>query len=249
MAKKPDTTVEIAPDPNGLGERFMAAFNDMEHRIRESGRPKDSLSALSKDFFNRRGLSFHLDAFSDFVDLRNTLAHGRHFRGGLLATPAPEVVEQIEALRDLVMSPPRALTILDKQTIVSCDVADSLDDVLPLIAEYGYTNIPVHDGPRHVGLLTPRALANWLAVSWDEANAVHSVPVGEVLEHAGDKDQPVFAGPDVSVAEVVQALVGDATTTRAPAVLITADGSQSKALLAIATGGDLPRLVKALDLV
>lgn len=245
---RPDDVVEIAPDPDGRGERFMAAFNDIEHRIRETGRGKDSLAALSKEFFSRRGLSFHLDAFSDFVDLRNTLAHGRHFRGGLLATPAPEVVEQIEALRDLVLSPPRALTILDKQSIVSCDVTDQLDDVLPLMAEYGYTNIPVHGGPRHVGLLTPRALARWLADSWDRGGSVRSAPVSDVLEHASDADEPVFVGPDASVADVVRHLMGDATTPRAPAVLLTADGSRSKALVGIATAGDLPRLVRALDL-
>lgn len=246
---RPDGKTLIAPDPAGLGERFMAAFNDIEHRIRETGRPKDSLSQLSRDFFTRRGLAFHIDAFSDFVDLRNTLAHGRHFRGALLATPAPEVVAEVEALRELVVSPPRAVDVLGRQQIVTCAIDDDLDAVLPLMAEHGYSQIPVHDTKgRHVGLLTPQALARWLADSWRVQERVRSVPVSEILAYAKDSERARFLTTAATVADVVEALTGDATHPRVPAVLLTPDGSTRQAIVAIATAGDLPRLVEVLAL-
>lgn len=246
-SRDPLGTTAIPPDPAGLGERFMAAFTDIEAAIRRAEGERGSFAEVSRDYFVARGMRQHLDALGDFADLRNTLAHGRHFASGLLATPAPEVVAQIERLRDLVVAPPTALSVVGASDVVRCGVQDRLEAVLPKLAEHGYGQLPVYDGSAYVGLFTYRALARWLAAAWSRLDGVGSTSVREVLEHAEPKEAAVFVAATASVPQVVAAL-SMTTSPGTPAVIITRGGKPSEPPLAIATAGDLGRLVAVLRL-
>lgn len=238
----------IAPDPGGLGERFLSAFNDIEARVRHDGPRKESLGKLSRAFLARRGLLQHVDALTDFVELRNTLVHGRHFTSGLLATPAPEVVAEIEKLRDLVVAPPRALDVLTSHDVITCTPDDEIGDVLEVVAEHGFSVVPVIAGGRVLGAVTSHALARWLAHVWSKPGPVPSVRVGTVLRYARDTDAVVVLRPEATVADVVAALGASVDATvgaGAAAVLVAHDPARP---LAIATAGDLPRLTRVLSL-
>lgn len=247
---EPDLPVDAISNTNlDAAERFLAAFNDIEATVRGTFRgSKDSFASLSRKFFTSRGLSRHLDALGDFVDLRNLLAHGRHFPSGLIATPAPEVIAAIEALRDLVVAPPRAIEFVKKESVVRCRPDNELDDVLPLIADLGFSQIPVYDQHAYLGLLTSYAIARWLAARWDRHASIHSEPVSAVLEFAKPGEDAAFVGIETSVADVVALLAGTDGRQRMPAVIVTHSGSQKQEPLGIATGGDLPRLVRVLGL-
>lgn len=245
--------VDVAPDPSGLGERFLAAFNDIESRVRRDGSRKHSFGELSRAFLARRGLSQHADALSDFTELRNTLAHGRHFRSGLLATPAPEVVAAVERLRDLVVAPPPALDALGVRDVVTCGPRDEIGDVLAVVAELGYSVVPALDGGRVVGAVTSHALARWLADAWTRRGGPQQgVPVAEVMAFARPGELPVVLGTDASVADVVAALGGSVDAVSgapaAAAVLLVPSPPDASAPTSIATPGDLPALTRALAL-
>ena len=176
-----------------MGVRFMSAFNEIEEYLRRSLNEPEHVefAHLARRFADRQRLTrAQRDALSAFSSLRNAIAHGRYFDGHSIADPVPDVVEDIERLRGLIMRPPTAMGAVSRETVRIVRPESPLVSALELVRAFDYSQLPVYDKGRNVGLLTTNAIARWLAEQLGgEVGLAEGVPISEVMQYAEPQDQ------------------------------------------------------------
>jgi CBS domain-containing protein len=238
---------------NGMddaGAPFMAAFNEIENLLRHTldEDTHTEFSALSREYADKKRLTRgQRDALSAFGALRNAIAHGRYFDGRPIADPVPEIVVEIERLRDLLLRPPSAMSVISTQQVKVVRPADQLETALAMVREYDYSQLPVYD-ETYVGLLTTNAVARWLAAELTSNEGLpETTSVSNVLEFAERQDQARLTPRTLSAGEAIELLErGEGRAGPIAALIITHSGKAQERPLAVIVRDDLPALYAAL---
>lgn len=233
------------------GERFLAAFNDIEGHFRRTLQVDDRVefSMMSKAYADRKRLpKQQQDALTAFSWLRNAISHGRYYAGRPIAEPVDEVVNQIEHLRDQIMAPPKVLSVLPVREVCTTRPDEAVAEALRHILMFDYSQLPVYDGNRYEGLLTTNAIARWLADQLAKHGGMaEAEPVRRVLDFAEEHERAVHVARTTTAAEAVYKLSSAGAAGRPPnALIITQTGRTSETPLAVVVVDDLPILTAAL---
>jgi CBS domain-containing protein len=178
-----------------------------------------------------------------YADLRNLLVHETVAPNGWLAVPTEVTVRRLEAIRDRLAGGRRADEAF-RRPVETLARTTPLAEVLATAHRTGFSQFPVLDGGRVVGLLTDRGLARWWAahVAADRgglaAADVAGATAADVLAADADRATWATASGDDTAERVLERFV-DAPTLEA--VVITDEGRPDGALLGIATHLDVVR--------
>jgi hypothetical protein len=168
------------------GTKFMTAFNDIEDFFRTAlgAEQHVGFSKLARRYAEHEKLpSSQLDALLAFAVLRNSISHSRYYDGDPIADPVPAVVDQIERLRDQLMAPPTALGILGVMDVCLARPEEPISCVLEHVRRFNYSQLPVFDADRYVGILTTNAIARWLGRQLASNHGrAEDAPVSQALE-------------------------------------------------------------------
>lgn len=233
------------------GERFTAAFNDIEDEFRRVlGRDTFTpFVRMARMYADRQHLPpAQLDALQAFAALRNAISHARFYGGQPIAEPVEAVVTEIEWLRDQIRSPREALSILPQRQVCTASPGDPIGTVLKNVVDFDYSQVPVYDGPVYVGILTTNAVARWAArrLAADREYTAEE-PVGRVLDFAEPHERALFIRRTITAAEAVDQLThGGKGGTPVTALIATHDGRPTGRPIRIITSTDLPALSAAL---
>jgi CBS domain len=148
------------------GERFLAAFNDIEGHFRAVLNVGDyvDFGQLTRDYSAKNRLPYqYLDAQRVFASLRNAISHGRFYGGRPIANPVEDVVGQIEQLRDQILATQKAYAVLGPMNVCVARLADPIAAVLEHVRRFDYSQLPVYNDNSYVGILTTNTIARWLA--------------------------------------------------------------------------------------
>ncbi len=216
--------------------RFFAAFNDIEQFLRQAIGAKNSDSfwwivdrAHDKHLLSKR----QAEQLKDISNLRNAIAHGRYYEDQPIATPHPQVVDQLEDLQRLLTDPPTALSLLSQGEVTTLSPDADILAALALINETGYSQIPVYDSGTFTALLTTNAIARWVAADLSDDGVIGAASVSAALDMAQ---------------EVIDVLTEPAADgTHPSAVLLTEHGKPTQRPVGIATPADLAVLVSAVE--
>lgn len=235
------------------GDRFLAAFNDIEDRFRLVLGVDEHVGfmTMARQYADRKRLpAAHRDALQAFASLRNAISHGRYYGGRPIAEPVHEVVAEIEQLRDQITCPPLALTVLGSRTVRSVRPDDQIGTVLEHVARFDYSQIPVYDSTHYVGILTTNAIARWLAHQLTRNQGLaEGEPVSSVLAFAEPFECAKLVRRAITAAEALDELArGGEGHTRVTALIVTGSGQETEKPLRVITGYDLPVLSAALGL-
>ena len=112
-----------------------------------------------------------------------------------------------------------------------------------------FSQLPVHDGEKLVGLLTGETIARWLAARLEgRVGILEEEPVDKVLQHQEEAGYVIVAQIATvfdGLKEFDQSLHSGRTLQ---AVIVTANGRPSEAPLGIVTPTDIPGLVRSAKL-
>jgi CBS domain-containing protein len=225
-------------------ERFLAAFNAIDRLLRERTGIHDhgaSFRAVLRRFLRTQG-GRGTERLEEYADLRNLLVHETLEPDGWLAVPTEEVVRRIEALRDRLAGGRRADEAF-RRRVETLTPATPLSDALRLAHRTGFSQFPLLDDGRIVGLLTDRGIARWWAARVSDAEvdldeALGAATVSDVLR--ADADRVTWAtAAGVEPADRVLLRFVDAPALEA--VLITVAGGIDEDLVGIATHLDVVR--------
>ena len=231
------------------GTRFMAAFNEIEDYFRQSLGEDGHVDfgALLNRYADKRRLTRDQRvALAAFASLRNAIAHGRYFAGRPIADPVPQVVNEIERIRDQLKRPPKALSVVSGQQVKTVHPEDDLVKALSLVREFDYSQLPVYDDA-YVGLLTANAIARWLAAQLGgNVGLAETAPIRQVLQYTEKQDFGALESRELTALEAIHLLEHGVGSARPVAALIvTQTGRGTDRPLAVLVRDDLPGLYEA----
>jgi len=231
--------------PRSRANRFLDAFNGIEHVLREriaadrGLRFYDLVDRVASS--NSAVAAFALD-LKQYADLRNAIVHGRG-DGRPIADPYPDTVNSIEHIRALLESPPRLTECIVVSRVETC-TADTPVLAAAKVMKYGdFSQMPVLDGATPYALLTAETVTRFLAeLAPDRIGEIASATVSEVLPFAEFGDNWATAGTDATVFDAIDLFRRASTAGRSLDAILVTDAST---LLTIVTPFDMPLLLLA----
>lgn len=181
-----------------LTNRFLAAFNRIDELMRKRCQMpigKHEFSAVLSEFEKR---TYFTDR--DFLllasRLRNVIVHDNKDPVVELATPAQKVVERIERIVKELESPEKVEKRFVNEEVVTVASDQTLKDVLKLVSEKQFSQFPVIDEGKIVGLLTENGITRWLssAVSTESMIEFADVIAATILEHEETRENMILIG-------------------------------------------------------
>ena len=228
------------------GERFLAAFTLIEQTLRRkwgeaSGREsmRRMVDVLSKTDPPVRRFKDDLEEFSE---LRNAIVHERISPEFLIAVPLAPTVERIEAIAKAISEPPLVYPRFAAK-VARFNPQDTMAHVFDVMRKTDYTQFPVYDGGKYVGLLTDGAIARWVARFASELGTqLLRVTVSTVLGFEKNVNRAKFLSQRATIYEAEEIFrngPGRDSRWRVSAILITDSGHPSEEPLGIITPSDM----------
>lgn len=237
------------------GSRFLAAFNDVENHLRDAlghrgARQHESFVELRRKARQAKMTTAEQDKWLETLGkLRNAIVHGRFDQGRPLADPVTSVVERMEALRDVLLKPPTVAEVIRDQEPVEFQTTHPLSEALRFIRECSYSQFPIREGERFVGLLTTNAIARWLAHQMDwHGGLAESELIAEVLKHRESTEKAVLVGRNSLLSQAMERLSpSDPSALACTAIVVTQNGRPHEKTLGLITHADVPDCVRQLQ--
>ena len=227
-------------------ERFLTAFNRIDHTMRDIVGAKDFMpfyrlvdQAKKKSPLVRK----YEDDLRSYADLRNAIVHHRGSSNYVIAEPHIEVVEKIEHI-DEVLARPKLVGQLFRKRVMSFQTPDSLQHTLKVIRKRKYTQFPVYDGDVFQGLVTTVGITNWLATSMTGAHFPSRTPIlQDILHHEKNEVNYKFISRYITIYEAEEIFKqGVERGRRFEALLITEHGRPHQKLIGIVTPIDIMKV-------
>jgi predicted transcriptional regulator len=235
------------------GTRFLSAFNEIEELFRSKlGADQHvDFAQLESEYGDKYRLPVpHRNALRAFRELRNAIVHGRYFGGRPIAEPVPEVVDEIEHLRSLLMSPPTALAVLGIRDVCVARCEEPIRTALEYVRQFDYSQLPVYDGKEYVGILTTNTIARWLAQQLTTNQGLaEEEAVRQVLTFAEAHERALLVPRTITAAEAIHKLShGGAYGIPITALIVTERGLNRETPFRVIAFSDLPQLTAALTI-
>lgn len=239
---KADPSVESPPAPASLFDRFQVAFNQIDAAMRkETGRNRiDGFATVLRDFEKKGSLGSDGDFLRSAAELRNVLIHNKTLLHCEMAVPTEPVVQRLERLNERIQCPPRIYPMF-RSNVVCIAPEDSLVHVMRLVVDRKFSQFPVMEGGRFVGLLTENGITRWLArkiVNSLSLVEFEDAKVSDLIHEEELRANSLFVSKDTALAEVRERFRENGFLE---AVLITHNGRKTKKLLGLMNRWDLVR--------
>ena len=227
---------------------FISAYNTIDARLRNIYRSKGNLQFSD---LVRRCAEFNLtvrkyeDTLLLSAKLRNVIVHESR-RDCVIAEPCDEITRTLCRVAQLLQSPPLLDELKEKAvTIIGADAP--LCDAIRLISDTNYSNLPVYDNKRMVGVLNNRRIVRVIGKALEEGVSIDEcmhIPCASVL-HENDmiRSYRILALSDT----VEKAIAAFDDNRKLLAVIVTKTGSPDEPIVNLLTGADLPMLIRMME--
>lgn len=224
-------------------DRFLAAFNRIEAYLKEEGdasKYEGFSRALNKALYKNPLIKNFKEDLDKFSDLRNIIIHESVKPNYVIAEPHIDVVERIEKIADLFERPERVIPKF-KREVKKVGLYDNIAVPLRLIRN-GYSQFPVYNDGKFMGLLSDKCIAKWLAHFIEEdVMSIYKINVQEILKFDGTSGRNVkFVDKDTTVYNALSIFSQFRNKNiKVEAILITPSGRTDEPLLGIITPRDI----------
>jgi predicted transcriptional regulator len=228
---------------------FLEAFIAIEEYLEQLNRHGRGM-AFSQliDILRQQHSSVRLYAedLKAFARLRNVIVHERG-GGKILAEPNDWAVKQICHIRDILLQPP-TVAVFSQRKVKSIMSTDNMAHATRIMSDRHYSQLPVYDERRYIGLLTTRMITYWLGSQQADSIPLAQTPVADVIRSAEPGDSAIFIANDTLLTEALELFDYHERRQRyVDALLITTDGTPQSPLLGIIAVGDIPRIYEVLN--
>jgi len=91
------------------------------------------------------------DILVDYGRLRNAIIH-QNGQETIIAEPHLKVVEKLEKISGLITTPPKIMDTVARKDILCVKDTDTIEDTIVLMAQSGYSNLPIYKDDVLVGV-------------------------------------------------------------------------------------------------
>ncbi len=179
------------------------------------------------------------DDLIDFGRLRNSIVH-RSNSAMTIAEPHDDVTERFAYIAEIISTPPLASSIC--HTAETVKAGAPLKAAVSVMSAKGFSNMPVTDGKKIVGMLTNKVIVTFAAKHIDGLQSAFDTAV--VADALGDSGAYFDIIKDCPVDEVLSLFEKN---RRMSMLIITSDGTAGGKIVGVITVGDLITVSKMLD--
>lgn len=231
-------------------KRFIQAYNVIDHSLRIKHNFKRNMSF--SDIIRRAVPLNHTvrkyeDALIDFGRLRNAIIHNSN-ENYIIAEPHDDVVVKMEHLAEIISTPPKALAAVTERDVLCVQSNVSVKDVIKLISESGFSNIPVYKDNGLVGVANGQRvldkLGSVLSSGENLNDFIENVKIEDILKGKSDSKYYDIVSKDSTIEEVLSLFY---TNRKLTVVIITKDGLLHETPIGIITTSDILELNAILD--
>lgn len=226
-----------------LSTRLISAYNEIDDLLHEMAdlRPQVPFTeAVRIASMHSAVVNRYSDDLFAYGRLRNAIVHSA--KGDrVIAEPHLEVVEDMENILRQIKKPLPAKEVLGKRKVISIRSDSPVTDAVRLISSYRYSNIPVIEDGRVLGILTPKdivlAIGIKLATGEDVDGLLKNSKVKDIARNA----KFCIVDHDVTAIDAIQAF----EDPKLRALILTTTGNSHGQVMDIITSGDLITLNSA----
>lgn len=229
-----------------LAIRFLNAFTQLEtlfKRMSEDDKTRNFTTYVHYYAKHNEVVKRYRDDLLQFAQLRNAIVHERVEGDELIADPHPAIVEQIEYIYT-VLSQPKTIKDLGLRKLLTCKLDSLFMEVLMEMEKYGYTQVPVLQGPKVVNVLSTTHVLHFIQHHIDQGLVDFSgVNVSDVIDQQTKHYKLVYE--DTPLYEVVN-LFNDQIQkgNRLSCVVVLNSESRKKGPIGVLTLKDLPKILE-----
>lgn len=233
---------------NELPRRFESAYTRIEHQLKIVCKSDRHLAfyELIDRAIKSNNVVRNFESFLRKVgDLRNVLVHEKP----QIAVPTEEAVLKIEAIANVLEHPTKLVSLFSMQ-VETCTVTELVGSAARIMHDKSFSQLPVVEGSKIVGLLTTETIARWLATQFQKNEGIlEDEPIAAVLKHQ-EKDSTYKVLSREANAFDALATFDEAlhAGNDLDAILLTHNGSKNESILGILTPFDIPQLIREVKL-
>lgn len=151
-------------------EKFIALYNQLDTYMRtqlRADRYIDHSTLLREMSQKNRVFSDYLQDLRMFADVRNMLVHNPYKKDAdPLILPHAYIVKKYEEIVNLVLRPPKALSVAIPRAIIFTATLDSsIQQLMNIMAEKNYTHIPIIEDDIMIGIFSENTLLSYLVAN------------------------------------------------------------------------------------
>lgn len=248
-----DEIKDTNEDVKSNAERFVNSYNIIDQTLRARHNIRRSLSfsdmirkTVVMDYIVRK----YEDELIDYGRLRNAIVH-KSSDDFLIAEPHDDVVEEFEKIAELISAPPKVINTVCTKDVLTVEHNTSLLNVVKLIYNSTFSNIPVYKNGGVIGVATGAKLLEYIGKNISE---VADIDVDDFLRDTSieqfvkdtSTDNRCFEVCDVDLT-VEKALNMFFQNRKLLIIILTRNGMLEEAPIGIITPTDIMDLNKFLD--
>ena len=229
-------------------QRFIAAYNSIDYALRtvyDIKRATGFSDAVRRAANNNAAIRKFEDDLIDYGRLRNSIVHNS---GKTMAEPHLDVVERIEHIAKVLVTPPLAITT-GRRSTTNVEAGVNVAAAITKHYETSYRNLPIIKNKAIVGVSNLTYIADMLAEIVHNKKSVddyiNKTTVEEFLRRKDGIEYYVIAKEDLTVSE---ALTLFSSNRRLACILFTPSGCNYEVPTGILTTADIIELNAILDI-
>ena len=231
-------------------ERFLKAYNNIDHSLRNQYNFK---RAMAFSDMIRRCVTINSvvrkyeDELVNYSRLRNAIVHGDSGTD-IIAEPHTNVVEKLEHIAKLISTPPRVLDSICKTDVLCVKSTDTLKSVVELISKSGFSNLPVYQDDRLIGIANGQRLLDAIGRAMLNGREVDSfcaqMTIGEIVENQIVDTYFALADENITLEQALNLFYRN---RKVLVIIITKTGSEFEKPLGIITVADIMDINSVLE--
>lgn len=231
-------------------ERFISAYNQIDYSLRTIYDFKRSMSfsdVVRRSVVLNSVVRKYEEDLIDYGRLRNAIIHNGN-KKYIIAEPHDNIVTKIEKLANLISEPPVAIDRVGNKEVITINHDMKIATAMELISRTGYSNLPIYDAEKLIGILNGRKLISVLGQKIGEKvniqDYIMNTEVSTVVENMGDDYYFMLADEDLTIDDAMNYFENN---RKLLIILITKNGKDTGKPLAIITAADIIDMKKILD--
>ena len=223
-------------------ERFISSYNSIDHSLRSIYGFKRSISfadLVRKSVPLNSVVRKYEDELIDYGRLRNSIVHKTN-PNYVIAEPHDEVVVEFEKIARLIATPPTALDRVCKHDVFVCDKSLTIRNLLEVMAQTGYKNIPIYDGAELVGVVIGARVLDYLGHALKEQvdfeQFISDTPVTSIMSKIGEESFFKVADRNLTIERALNFFY---LNRRLQIIIITEHGTMKEKPLGVVTVADI----------
>lgn len=241
---------EVVQEQKTNAVRFIEAYNQIDYALRIQHDFKRSMSFA--DMIRRAVVVNYVvrkyeDDLIDYGRLRNAIIH-RSNDQYIIAEPHLDVVEKIERIARLICTPPKAIDTVCSKDVLLVEYDVSVYNVIKLMAESSFSNIPVYKKGNLIGVANGQKLINFIGSFLVKGGDIKEFLNNTTIEQAVVSEDAVnyyeIASASITIENVLEMFQKN---RKLLVVIITKTGSMNETALGIITSSDVMEMNNILD--